>query len=289
MTTSMTIDDLARANRPAQFSLLERAAEVFVSSPAVTRLAVRGSLAAGTADRLSDIDFIVGITDLELRRFVSVLDSLIATELGALFPGWRDTIVRRMGGLGYVYLVTNNDRLYQVDLYLVPASIAPAVERRTNAHVLHTSPIAPSGTDSSVAEFIESELARPQSCGELLVEICVIVEMLGKQINRGERFLIHAQTGLLLNALKELIKAALAPASTSWGWYHLREDLGRTPIGRTCLLELYALMAAPPIRTMDVLRSTFRRVLEIARRASPETLKADAAALDAFRHYLELA
>lgn len=128
------LDDLARAHRPAQFGLLERAMDLFIASPAVTHLLVRGSLASGTADRLSDVDFIVGVADRDYPELVSVLDPLMSADLAAIMPGWRDTIVGDMGGLGYVYLVPWAGHLQQVDLYTVPASSVSIVQQRTRAY-----------------------------------------------------------------------------------------------------------------------------------------------------------
>src|SRR5258708_4322406 len=82
---------------PGQFRLLADASALLASSPAVTHLSVRGSLAVGNADRMSDIDFIIGVVDTEFAAFASVLDALLSTELGAIFPGWHDSIVRDLG------------------------------------------------------------------------------------------------------------------------------------------------------------------------------------------------
>ncbi len=127
------LDELATANRPDQFGLLERATELFTTSPAVTHLLVRGSLASGAADRLSDVDFVVGVEDRVFAEFVSVLDPLMSVDLGGILPGWRDTIVGDLGGLGYVYLVGWAGHLQQVDLYVVPASQVSKVHEHTVA------------------------------------------------------------------------------------------------------------------------------------------------------------
>lgn len=57
------LDQLTKANRPDQFGLLERATDLLTASTTVTHLLVRGSLATGTTDRLSDVDFVVGVED----------------------------------------------------------------------------------------------------------------------------------------------------------------------------------------------------------------------------------
>ncbi|MEU3958031.1 hypothetical protein AB0F45_38215 [Streptomyces achromogenes] len=69
----LQLAELAEANRPVQLPLLTRVCEMLAASPAVTHLLVRGSLASGTADRLSDVDFVVGVHDRDLPAFASAL------------------------------------------------------------------------------------------------------------------------------------------------------------------------------------------------------------------------
>lgn len=283
------IDALALANRPSQFALLESAADVFTAGSAVTHLYVRGSLASGTADRLSDLDFIIGIADAHFPEFVHVCGALMINEFNAVLPGWRDTIVADLGGLGYVYLVECDGKLQQIDLYLVPASRAGAVQQRTGAACVYTKPDHPEGpTDPRVNDFIAVELARPRGCTELLIEVLVLGLMIRKRIVRGQRYIAYAETYLLNTAVKDLIKAALAPTSTFYGWYHLTEDLGSTPIGRACLRDLSELITGPPIHNVDTLDDAIDRVVNLAERAAPESVESLREAIAAYRHYLEL-
>lgn len=119
------IAELVIANRLTVFTLLERATDKIIASPHVTHVYVRGSLVHGTADRLSDLDFVAGVADEHFCDFCNVLDALMTAELNAILPGWRDSIVIPMGGLGYVYLIENAGKLQQLDFYLVPTSRAP--------------------------------------------------------------------------------------------------------------------------------------------------------------------
>jgi len=244
---------------------------------------------------MSDVDFVVGVKDADLAQFTRALDPLMTVELAAIFPGWCDTIVSRMGGLGYVYLVVSDGRLYQIDVYVVPESLVSSVQRRTGARPLYgganeawATPISHS-VDPSVSAFVDDELRRPQTCSDILIEVLVLIQMMQKRIKRAQRFVLYAETCLLMNAVKELIKTALVPTSAYWGWYHVDEEIGVTPIGRSCLTELFALISAPPIQTAEALVSTFRRIEGIVSRAAPESLAALGPAIDAYRHYLELA
>lgn len=123
----------------------------------------------------------------------------------------------------------------------------------------------------------------------MLVEILVLAYMIVKRIRRGQYFISYDQANLLLNTVKDLIKAALVPTSAYWGWYHLEEELGGTPLGRMCLDELAALISAPQLRTAEALSQTLDRVLAIVGHAAPHSLAGLGPALDSYRHYLETA
>ena len=283
------LDELAKVNRPGQFDLLDRAAQVLTASPAVRHLLVRGSLASGTADRLSDVDFIIGVEDGVFTEFISVLDALVSTDLGGIFPGWRDTIVRDMGGIGYVYLVFWAGHLHQVDLYILPASKAQGVHKHTVAHPIFVR--EPDGTYEShpnAASFVARSLIDSRTCTELLIETFVLGYLIRKRITRGQEFIAYSEAYLFNTAVKNLIKGALAPTSRYYGWYQLREEIGSTPIGKACLRDLGALISAPAIPTAETLAESLNRVVAIADRAAPEALDCLRPAIGAYRHYLEL-
>jgi hypothetical protein len=285
------LEELAYASRPQQFILLERAISTFTQSHVITRILVRGSLATGTADRMSDLDFVLGIHDADYISLVHSLNALMSTGLGAILPGWRDTIVRRMGGIGYVFLVARDNHLYQMDVYVAPESAMGSLMQNTRAQVVWEaeSQARTCSTDSRLADFIEAENTRPQTCAENTVEILVLIQMMLKRIKRGQRFVLHAETQMLTTAVKDLIKVALAPTSMYWGWYHLDEEIGITDIGRSCLQDLYALVSAAPLRTADDLFDWLRLIETIIERAAPEAIDTMRPAIEAYKEYLELA
>ncbi|WP_416973903.1 hypothetical protein [Streptomyces sp. 4F14] len=286
----LRLTELAEANRPAQLPLLTRIAEVLSASPAVTHLLVRGSLASGTADRLSDVDFVVGVHDRDLSAFTSALDDLMTVEGGALLPGWRDTIVADLGGVGFVFLVQYEGRLQQVDLYLAPASRIAELGRKVGGKTLLERPSA--GITAAHTEQARAHVAefttRPRTCAELLIEHLVLAVLLHKRIRRGQRFVAYAEWHMLHTATKDLIKTALVPESAFWGWYRLREELARTPIGRTCLADLDAAITSPAVPGTDDVTAALDRVLALTARACPNALDGLADAVTAYRAYLEL-
>jgi predicted nucleotidyltransferase len=288
---TLQLAELTHANRPAQLPLLSRLAGTLAASPAVTHLLVRGSLAHGTADRLSDVDFVVGVHDIQLPAFVQTLDDLMSVEAGALLPGWRDTIVADLGGVGMVFLVPDGGRLHQIDLYLVPASRIPHLRAAVaTASLLDREPAPASPEAIAVAEcFTADFLARPRTCTELLIEHLVLAVLLHKRIRRGQRFIAYSEWHRFHTATKDLIKAALAPASRFWGWYQLREEIAVTPIGRACLSDLEAAISGPAVPTAADVDAAVERMLTLVERACPEALEGLDAAIAAYRTYQELA
>lgn len=287
---TLQLAEITQANRPAQLPLLSKLADVLATSPAVTHLMVRGSLAHGTADRLSDVDFVVGVHDAQMPAFVEALDALMSVEAGALLPGWRDTIVADLGGVGMVFLVPDDGRLHQIDLYLAPASRIPRLrETVSTALILDREPVPAATPDIAVAEsFAAAFLARPRTCTELLIEHLVLAVLLHKRIKRGQRFVAYSEWHRLHTATKDLIKTALAPASRFWGWYQLREEIAVTPIGRACLGDLDAAISGPAIPEATDVNAAIERVLALVERACPQALDGLHDAITAYRTYQEL-
>ncbi len=287
---ALRLTELTDANRPAQLPLLTTVAEALAASPAVTHLLVRGSLASGTADRLSDVDFVVGVDDAALPAFVTALDDLMAIQAAALLPGWRDSIVADFGGLGFVFLVAHAGSLHQIDLYVAAASTIRGLRNMVATAGLLERPPATSAQDAArkAERFIAAYRRQPRSCRDLLIEHLVLVVLLHKRIRRGQRFLAYAEWHLLHTATKNLIKAALSPASGFWGWYQLREELTLTPIGRACLADLQAAINGPAIPEAADVNAALARVIALTERACPHALDDLRDAVAAYRSYLEL-
>jgi len=282
------LDDVAAVNLPRQFGLLQKEIDVIGRSSAVHSLHVRGSFAAGTADRLSDLDFIVAVHDPSFGPFLLVIDTLMSAELGALLPGWRDTIVARMGGLGYVFLVPHEGALHQIDLYAVPVSRLDTVLARTKAMPVYQADGERRERSSQQVDWlVNSTLDRPYTTQELLVEILVLGHMIDKRIARGQRYVAYAEMFALHTAAKNLIKTALAPGSAFYGWYQLAEEIGTTPIGRQCLADLDQLISGQPIPDSHDLTTALTTALELAERAAPDAVAALRPAITAYWHYLD--
>lgn len=290
-TPALRLDELAEANQPVQLPLLTHLAEILAISPAVTHLLVRGSLASGTADRLSDTDFVVGVGDADLPAFTSALDDLMTVQAGALLPGWPDSIVADLGGLGVVFLIPHDGKLQQIDLYVAPASKIANLRRQVaTATLLDREPPPATNEVRRAAEaFVTEQASRPRSCTGLLIEHLVLAVLLRKRIQRGQRFIAYAEWHRMHTATKNLIKTALAPTSLCWGWYQLREEIALTPIGRACLADIDTAISAPAIPEAADIEAALDRVLALTKRACPDALDGLEDAITAYRTYLELA
>ncbi|HEX9623274.1 MAG TPA: hypothetical protein VF979_02770, partial [Streptosporangiaceae bacterium] len=197
-----------------------------------------------------------------------------------------------MGGVGFVYLAVSEERLVQVDIYLVPAQLVPGIVRNTGASLLYgdlddRQPAGPA-VSPLTARLVSDHHEKPLASEDLIVEILVLVMMMEKRIKRGEQFIVYAETYQLLTAVKDLIKTSLAPASTAWGWYGLQEDLGLSESGRQCLAALAAMTGSPPVSTVAELAALYRQVEEVAKVAAPESMASLAPAVAAYKHYLGL-
>jgi predicted nucleotidyltransferase len=291
MSVATAVTSTTVPSQTSQLDLLRSVSRILETSPVVSHLLIRGSLASGTADRSSDVDLVIGVTAPALRAFLSSLDILMRTELGALFPGWADSLVRDMGGQGYVYLVPTHDTLCELDLYVV-------AEHGIAEILQHGAVSIFSRTALSQPNAVIWNLDRPQTpkpisttdsiARDLVVEVLVLFHMMSKRVTRKQSFIVYGHTYLLNNAVRRLIKHCLAPRSKHWGWYHLEEDLADDPRGRACLGELAELVDTPLICNRESLDSVFARVERVIRCAAPEVWTELGRELDAYRRYMGL-
>ncbi|MFY4719749.1 nucleotidyltransferase domain-containing protein [Streptomyces sp. LaBMicrA B280] len=287
------LEELAYAHRPPQLTVLADLVQMLSDVPAVTQLLVRGSLATGTADRLSDVDLVVAVRDDRLLTLMASLDAVMSTEFGALLPGWRDTIVGDLGGAGFVYLLPHDGHLLQLDLYLCPDSAVDALRRRIGPRLLwqetrtDTGP-HPDGNAATRAETA-TELARtaaaPADCSTLLVQAMVLHAMLRKRVLRGQEYIAYGLLHQLHATCRDMIRTALVPHSRHHGWYHLPDEVGRTTIGRDCLAELTDALSGPPVPTVAQADQALERIVRLTGRVAPHAVAALSDEITAYRAY----
>ncbi|WP_329422738.1 nucleotidyltransferase domain-containing protein [Streptomyces sp. NBC_01693] len=297
MTTTSTtsraalspLEELAYAHRPSQLTVLADLVQTLSGVPAVTQLLVRGSLATGTADRLSDVDLVVAVTDERLLALMGSLDAVMSTEFGALLPGWRDTIVGDLGGAGFVYLLPHDGHLLQLDLYLCPDSAVDALRRRIGPRLLWQGTRTGTGPDARARTEASAELVRtaaaPADCTKLLVQAMVLHAMLRKRVLRGQEYIAYGLLHHLHETCRDVIRTALVPHSRHHGWYHLPDEVGRTAIGRECLAELTDALSGPPVPTVVQADQALERIVRLSGRIAPHAVTALADEIAAYRAY----
>ncbi|MFJ2575125.1 nucleotidyltransferase domain-containing protein [Streptomyces halstedii] len=284
------LEELAYAHRPSQLTVLANLVQTLSDVPAVTQLLVRGSLATGTADRLSDVDLVVAVRDKRLPALMGSLDAVMSTEFGTLLPGWRDTIVGDLGGAGFVYLLPHDGHLLQLDLYLCPDSAADALRRRIGPRLLwQETPTDAPDTDTGARAETAAELARtaaaPATCSTLLVQAMVLHAMLRKRVLRGQDYIAYGLLHQLHETCRDVIRTALVPHSRHHGWYHLPDEVGRTTIGRECLAELTDALSGPPVPTVPQADQALERIVRLTGRIAPHAVAALSDEITAYRAY----
>ncbi len=283
------LEELAHAHRLSQLTVLGELVDTLSATEAVTHLLVRGSLATGTADRLSDVDLVVAVRDTRLPALLDSLDALMSTTFGALLPGWRDTIVADLGGAGFVYLLPHAGRLLQLDLYLCPTSGVEPLRRRIGPRLLWQGTDADSGAGAEAQREAARELARaaavPADCGALLVQAMVLHAMLRKRLTRGQQYIAYGLLHDLHATCRDMIRTALVPHSRHHGWYHLPDEVGRTTLGRECLAGLMDALTGSAIPSVAQADQSLERIVALTRRMAPHAVDALADEITAYRTY----
>jgi predicted nucleotidyltransferase len=114
-----------------QYQIMDRLLETCRNIEGIDSAYSRGSLARGDADRYSDIDLLCVVTPDKFKQYVEQVDEMLGKNHKLLTPGWVDTIVKDFGGVGFVYLIEEQDKIYQADLYIACQG-SPGLQRLTN-------------------------------------------------------------------------------------------------------------------------------------------------------------
>lgn len=290
MPITDSIQQLSRSNQLQQIEFLEFVANVLKQSQAVSHILVRGSIARGRADRFSDVDLVIGIASDDLTGFLTVLDAVVSTATGSLFPGWYDSLAPDMGGWGFVYLVPFRGLLYELDLYVVPEGTIPAVislgalKIYANAATNHT------GNDSRTTEaYIDvNKILTIKPTFNIVIEVFALLQMMSKRVARRQRFLVYGLSYLVNDAMQRLIRHCFIPNSKHWGWYYLEDELGMDPRGHKCLQELSALISIPLDSDQTYIKQAFATIAQIISIADPVLWLDIAPQVEAYKYYMKI-
>lgn len=221
------LQNLLVQSPPPQFQILEKLLDVFARKDALKFAFVRGSIARNDYDRTSDVDLVIGIEDSLFESFIQSLDFLMEEHFNPILPGWNDKIVPDFGGLGYVYLIPENGQLFQVDLYVIPASKLAAVRAIPKAKQVYMANddvvVADIKTQQQNQNLIQTLKKAESGKDAYLVEAMILAFLLLKRIKRGQVLLNYSETVLLNSAIRNIFRLCFEPHYINYGWYHFME------------------------------------------------------------------
>jgi hypothetical protein len=220
--------DVLTQSPPAHFVILDELLGIFSSQTYLHSAYIRGSVASNSYDRSSDVDLVLVITDDSYILTVDSLDAIIQQHFCIIRPGWLDKIVPNFGGLGYVYLVSFENKIYQLDLYLLPLSQADSIHRMPKATLVFSQDARSASLINQkmtleVTQYIEDKKQSPESILALSDEIIVLSFLIKKRIKRQQLFLNASETYMLAICLRKLMRLTWEPHLLDFGWYHFLE------------------------------------------------------------------
>lgn len=250
----------ARHSTPelAQYRILKDLLHTCRGIPGLDRAYVRGSLARGDADPYSDIDLLCVVSPDKFKDFVEESQRLIAKEHKGLFPGWVDTIVKDFGGIGFVYLIEREGRIFQLDIYIackghknlqrldkVPGKqeIFHRQHDRKDAFSLASKNYQIYATQ--VQGYIEHECAHESDAEIKMVELSVLGFMIKKCLLRGDSFVAASEFLMWKKTLVELLREKFDPELKGYGFYHVKRLKDLASDNGNLFKDLEAINRAP--------------------------------------------
>ena len=222
--------DVLTQSPPSHFVILDELLGIFSSQPSLHSAYIRGSIASNSYDRSSDVDLVLIINDDSYSLTVDSLDAIIQQHFCVTRPGWLDKIVPDFGGLGYVYLVSFENKIYQLDLYLLPLSQINSIRRIPKATLVFSQEATlPSAISQNMTEevtrYIDDKKQSRDTILSLGDEIIVLSFLLKKRIKRQQLFLNASETHMLAVCLRNLMRLTWEPHLLDFGWYHFLEAI----------------------------------------------------------------
>lgn len=216
--------------RPTLDKLVERLA----TKPWTRDVLLRGSLARGQEDAVSDLDVVVTVDASDFADSVRDLARGLPLETGARMAPWVDGLVRDFGGLGFVYLLeVSPGRWGQIDVYVLPHDHRMGLLGHGPVLTMWSRQCAttrPSAGDLDVDRYRHERIsAALRDCGQALMGCYVATFLLRKRLERGQGTQTFADTYLLAQAVRDLLVVSCHPQRPEHGWHGLGEVIRRSP------------------------------------------------------------
>lgn len=289
MPVSM-LDALVQDSRPRILTLLDNAVGSITVAPCVTRVELCGPLGLGDGETADDLTLVVSVRAGALTDLWSVVDSVVAIELGVILPAWRDPRAQSTTALEVLYLVAQDSAVRRLRLRFVPAGRPagapdPQPVRTVYAGLEDGQPPADPTTDP-VAALLAAQRQRGSSGPDLLVEALVLLH--GALVHGSRRRLLAAYDDMVRarEALRDLVRSSLRANLPGGGWAGLDEALEATALGHACLggLRRFA-VTAPPASAVE-LATAVDTCLAVATLAAPDAVTGLTGPIDSYRRYL---
>lgn len=198
-------------NSLKQVSMLREALDTCKNFGGLWEAYLRGSLARGNADKLSDVDLFVVVDPATLPEFSEAFDKYIRENYKPMIPRCYDRHVADYGGLGFMYLLEGDDgEVYQFDIYyamkgrVTDNRLQDFVEKiysKDPNYCWHSSTFSQRGSGNGfkvpirtakyISEFHDLRKCEeniPKIVKQLFVEMCVHAHLMKKHTSRGDLF-----------------------------------------------------------------------------------------------------
>lgn len=237
-----------------QLRMLEQILESLQQFPGLEKAYVRGSLARGNADLHSDIDLLCEVLPQHFASFLAQADTSIKRDHNSVAEGLVDTIVKDFGGIGYIYLLEAEGRLYQLDFY-VTCQGRPWGSETYRREILCRNAQDDTGAKYQSllyrlhSETVDQQIHRLQniesSVGQTLSELSVLGVMLKKCLERGDGFVASNEYLLWKNCFVKLIRHKFDTQYCEYGFYHLKRLAVEVGDGGRLFDDLRAIFTSP--------------------------------------------
>lgn len=256
---------------PPQFQLLDQLLNLFSSGTYLVNAYIRGSIATNQYDRASDVDLVLVVKDSAYKNLIEGLDLLLAQHFVVLRSGWLDKIVPNFGGLGFVYLVANSNKLFQLDIYVIPLSSQAKIQTIPRAtmvyshstHLIEKDEQSEQLLTTDLQQFISSKKNEQIEIDSLFTEFLIMAFLIKKRIRRQQFFLNYSETSMLWICLRQLMRHIWEPQLSLYGWYHFLEQ-GEVPSEVLAYkIRLQKIMLSNPVSSAESIKEAFQLFFEL--------------------------
>lgn len=278
-------------NTPQKRLLKELSSKFFDIGEEIRAIIVRGSIAKGSSDRVSDVDLLIITKDENFMSFVKQLDQYLLDNAGSLSKnGWVDSIVPNFGGIGFVYMLDYESQLIQLDLYVLPEENAQRIinfsekrflKRRGKIKYKKNVDLENHRFKEKIKNF---EKNRDKNF-QVLFEVLLLAEMLVKNIKRRHVFLAYKYRNLLNTKMLFLIRTILEPKTLDYMFCDVYRQLGKYNSSALRLLD--DRLRSTNVFSIDEVIDLFDIYQDLIMENFPKVYKENKVLIEKVRKYIE--